>query len=127
MNSSLTTERGQAAEMEKKTRELQNKIDMMNAVENVRIFVFCEIFVDAHVGLMTIFHFCGLYTKPFNLFIKEITTCLRLMEECESEMQRFEKARDKVMKDKEAIDTKNSEQKELNVKGQVNVILHDGL
>lgn len=58
--------------------------------------------------------------------VKEITACLRLMEECESEMQKFERAREKVVRDKEAIDTKNNEQKELNVKEQVCIILHSG-
>lgn len=39
MTNSLTTEKGQASNMEKKTRELQTKIDMMNIVEQVGILV----------------------------------------------------------------------------------------
>ncbi|RUS27142.1 hypothetical protein BC938DRAFT_483658 [Jimgerdemannia flammicorona] len=53
-----------------------------------------------------------------NIVEQEIINCVKLMEVCETEMQKFESVRDKIISDKDTIDNKNNELKELNVKEQ---------
>ncbi|KAG4303079.1 hypothetical protein PCANB_000671 [Pneumocystis canis] len=82
MGTSLASEKSSIASLEKKSRELQNKIDAIGIVE------------------------------------QDILNCIKLMEECEIEIDRVEEASRKVAKHQEMVDQKELEVREVEIRDQ---------
>ncbi len=82
MGASLATDKTSVSSLEKRSRELQAKVEAMGFVE------------------------------------QDLQACLRLMEECETEMHRVEEARKKVARQNESVEQKQIEVREVEVKEQ---------
>ncbi|KAJ3047943.1 kinetochore-associated Ndc80 complex subunit nuf2 [Rhizophlyctis rosea] len=82
MKNAEAAEKAQVLATEKRIRELQAKIEMMNVVE------------------------------------EDVSACLKLMQECETERAKAEEAMRKVASEKEAIEKKRGEERDLEIKEQ---------
>ena len=83
MNATVIAEKANLNILEKKDRELQGKVEMMNMVE------------------------------------QDITSALKLLDDCMVELKKYEAAKQNLEVDKDAVEKKQSELRELNVKEQV--------
>ncbi|KAI9144568.1 Nuf2 family-domain-containing protein [Paraphysoderma sedebokerense] len=81
-NQNIHTEKSNIVNMEKKTRDLQQKLDFMNLIEG------------------------------------DVSQCIKLMDECQNELKRSQEESSKVFSEKELIDKKQAELRELTIKEQ---------
>ena len=94
MSENVTSNKSQIAELDLKARKLQIKIDIMKTVEQVRNYLQL-------------------------IFIKDIITSLKIMQECDSERKLLAEENQKGLKIRDSVENKQSELRELGIKEQV--------
>lgn len=104
MHKSLKEDKATVSLSEKKSRELHSKIQMMTLVEEVRLtWIIINTKIQSNDN-----------TPP-----QDIKTCRELMDVCQSSKEKAAKALKKLENEKDNLEAKKSEQRELDIREQV--------